>query len=94
MWVVYVVRALTSQFTSTRRYVGCVERLEMLPGEGVAAALNRRKAEHEGTLGNRGALWLKICKFPIDIWEAALCHTPLTALATELVRSALSARRS
>ena len=91
MWVVYLVRALTSQFTSTRRYVGCVE---MLPGEGVAAALARRQAEHEGSLGKRGALWLRIYLSPIEIWEAALCHTPLIALATELVRSALSAQRS
>lgn len=81
MWLVYVVRALTSQFTSTRRYVGSVQ---MLPGEGVAAALARRKAEHEGTLGKRGALWLKICLSPLEIWDVALSQTELTALATEL----------
>ena len=57
LWVVYVIRGLTSVFLTTRRYVGLVQ---LLPGEGPQDAAERRRKEHEGTLGTRGALWLRI----------------------------------
>ena len=55
LWVVYVVRGLTSQLRTTRRYVGLVK---LGTGEGPQEAVERRLKEHERTLGKRGALWL------------------------------------
>ena len=58
LWVVYVVRGLTSQLRTTHRYVGLVK---LGTGEGPQEAVERRLKEHERTLGKRGALWLRIC---------------------------------
>ena len=59
--------------------------VELLPGEGPQAAAKRRRKEHEDTLGKRGALWLRICRAPLEILSVSdVVECPLEALALEL----------
>ena len=81
--VVYRATGKTSKFHTTRYYVGCVE-VDDTSEFSVNAALQRRKAQHQG-LEQGGAAWLKICN-DIAIEAIKISNDPYVDELIEFVK--------